>query len=105
MGDFSDQMFRQEEAQLLHAIQSGVAQEADLDHREGRKEGSSSPKHLRVGINSVFCSHAALAKLLIDKGIITDEEYQQSILGFLRLEKEAYETRLSARLGAEIKLA
>lgn len=104
MGDFNNEMFRQEEAELLHAIQSGVAQEIDLDRREGRKEGSSSPKHLRVGINSALCSHAGLVKVLFDKGIITEEEYQQSVLDLLRREKASYETMLSARFGTKIEL-
>ena len=52
-----------------HAIQSGVA----FEHSQGSTDGT--PKHLRTGINIAMCDHAALVKLLVAKGLFTDEEY------------------------------
>ena len=53
----------------VHAMQTAVK----IDQERG------SPKHLRVGINSALCGQAALARLLVAKGIITWAEYQQAI--------------------------
>lgn len=62
-----------------HAMQTGVAFLME------RGDNATSPKHLRVGVNSAMVEHAALVRLLIGKGVITDEEYTHS----LRLEMEA----------------
>lgn len=58
--------------QALHGMQSGVAYE----HSKGSTDGSS--KHLRVGVNSAFISACGLAQLLIEKNIITIEEYEEA---------------------------
>ena len=54
---------------LLHAIQTGVA----FCIERGSKEAEG--KHLRVGINNALCELGAVTKLLIDKGVFTEEEY------------------------------
>lgn len=51
-----------------HAMQSGVAFTMQTS-----KE--CEPKHLRVGVNSALCSHAALVRILIAKGFFTEAEY------------------------------
>lgn len=84
--------------EALHAMQSGVAQKMAMDPSE------TSPKHLRVGINSALCDNAALVKLLINKGIITDQEYIDALEEQMNLEVERYEKRLSELLGAKITL-
>ena len=58
--------------QALHGVQSGVAYE----HSKGSPDGS--PKHLRVGINSAHVNNAAIARLLIDKGVITLDEIEEA---------------------------
>lgn len=79
-----------------HAMQSGVAYSKDKTDQE--------PKHLRVGINVALSDQAGLARLLIDKGIITDEEYAKALADEMEREVERYEANLSEQYGAEIKL-
>lgn len=84
-----------------HAMQSGVAMEmehADTIH-------ATEPKHLRVGVNAALSDHAALALLLIAKGVITDQEYREAIALGMEAEQRRYEERLSAKLGVKITLA
>jgi len=89
-----------------HAIQSGVAMEMELNTRgQGAASGETTPKHLRVGVNLALCGQAALAALLIEKGIITPEEYVRAQADQAERERERYEARLSNRLGAKITLA
>ena len=82
-----------------HAMQSGVAME--MNHRPQPTE----PKHLRVGVNSAMVDHQALAKLLMDKGIITNDEYEKAIADAMEAEKKRYEDHLTGIIGAPITLA
>lgn len=81
-----------------HAMQTGVAQE--MEHRPG----PTAPKSLRVGINTALCDHAALVRLLVDKGVSTDAEYVDAITDEMNLEVERYERSLGDSLGAKITL-
>lgn len=69
---------------VAHAMQSGVAAKMAVDPSE------TTPKHLRVGINSAMCDHAALVRLLIEKGVIAEDEYVEGIVAELRREVERY---------------
>lgn len=71
-----------------HAIQTGVA----LEHARGGRDGS--PKHLRVGINLRAVDHAALVRLLIDRGVFTQLEYFEALADQAEIEKADYEQRL-----------
>ncbi len=51
----------------------------------------TQPKHLRVGINSAMVRHAALAWLLIKKGIITEDEYREEVRLAMNHELSTYE--------------
>lgn len=82
-------------AALLHAMQSGVAMKMNYDPSE------TSPKHLRVGVNSAMCDHAALARLLVEKGIITREEYEAAITAEMGREVERYQVWLKEHLGGQ----
>lgn len=73
--------------QALHGMQSGVA----FEHSQGSPDGS--PKHLRVGINSAHVNNAAIARLLIDKNIITMDEYEEAVRVEMVHELERYEAR------------
>lgn len=84
--------------EACHAMQSGVAMEMNLSSKD------TEPKHLRTGINSVLCDQAALAKLLVAKGIITMEEYEAAITAEMNAEVERYEARLSRQLNTKITL-
>lgn len=75
--------------EALHAMQSGVATEMGVDPKP------TEPKHLRVGINSALVNNEAIATLLIEKGIITQEEYTEQVAISMEKEKKSYEQRLS----------
>jgi|HubBroStandDraft_6_1064221.scaffolds.fasta_scaffold00184_15 hypothetical protein len=83
-----------------HAMQSGVklkmTREGVGDPDEGYvPRGECSPKHLRVGINSAMSDHGALARLLIDKGVFTEEEYTEAIADGMEREVQFYRTELN----------
>lgn len=78
---------------LAHAMQSGVAMKMNYDASD------TTPKHLRVGVNSALCDSAGLARLLIEKGVITEAEYTQAIEDEMAREVKRYEDWLSAYLG------
>lgn len=93
--------FNQRYLELTHAIQTGVG----LDHGSGSNDGS--PKHLRTGLNLAKCENAALAYLLVEKGVITEAEIFDAIIAKLEEEKSAYQEMLKQRYGgqSEITLA
>lgn len=82
-----------------HAMQSGVA----MDMRQDTT--LSDPKHLRVGINTAHADIGSLSRLLIAKGVISEDEYLEAIADGMEREKTDYERRLSARLNTKITLA
>lgn len=99
--------------EAVHAIQSGVAMEQQRErdaHMAAR--GISDPtdwmlnnhKHLRVGINTTKCEHAALVGLLLEGGIITQEQYLEALTLQVNAEVEADEKRLSQAFGTKIVL-
>ncbi len=81
-----------------HAVQSGVATEQELGSQDG------TPKHLRVGINTAKAEQAALARLLIAKGIFTELEYMEAMAEGMEAEQKLYEERLTQRLGRPVTL-
>jgi len=87
-------------AAAAHAMQSGVAMEMFLPDRQSATE----PKHLRVGVNSALVDSAALAELLIRKGVITEEEYFEALAEGMEREQRKYEKRLSEHYGRRITL-
>lgn len=76
--------------QAAHAMQSGVKYEIET---QGEAEAAANPKHLRVGVNSALVGNAALAKLLIDKGIFTLDEYGKVLADEMEREVARYEDR------------
>lgn len=85
-------------AYALHGIQSGVSMEMELGGRE------TEPKHLRVGINSAMVGTAAMAKLLMAKGLFTLPEYLEALADQAEEERKEYEQRLSAVFGTQVTL-
>ncbi len=81
-----------------HAMQTGVATE----HALGAQDGT--PKYLRVGVNSALVNDAAIAKLLIDKGIITEDEYLIATTEAMEAEVDRYRARLSQTMGGNVNL-
>lgn len=86
-----------------HAVQAGVAMEMN-DDPPSHSGSPVSPKMLRVGVNMAMVEHGALARLLIKKGLITNEEYMTELVAGVEDEQRAYEERLSARYGGKIEL-
>lgn len=78
---------------LLHAMQTGVAYTMEFD------PGETAPKHLRVGVNSALCSTSAVVTLLVEKGIITEEEYFTKMIQALQQDVKDYQEKLSAQYG------
>lgn len=78
---------------LQHAMQSGVAMMMNKEPKE------TEPKHLRVGVNTALSDHASLARLLISKGIITQDEYEDAILAGMVIEVENYKGRIHNSFG------
>lgn len=84
--------------QALHAMQSGVKAKMSLDDHE------VDPKHLRVGNNSAHVTDKALAQLLIDKGLMTLEEYKEAVRKAMIDEVDMYERELTRFYGKPITL-
>lgn len=84
--------------QLCHAMQTGVAYSME------KNPSDTTPKHLRVGINSAMAEHAALVDLLITKGVITLDEYYDYLIKFMEREVDMYQSELETRYGAKITL-
>jgi hypothetical protein len=91
--------FLAEYTRLGHALQSGVAMELE------RGNQAATPKHLRTGLSCVMADLGSLTRLLVAKGLITDDDYYAAILEGLRSEVTVYEMRLSEQMGARIALA
>ena len=72
----------------MHAMQSGVAFLIE------QRDSESSPKHLRVGVNSALISQAAFAQLMMDKGVFTLEEYMASQADAAEREAKSHEDRI-----------
>ena len=81
-----------------HAMMSGVKAE----HESGSTDGT--PKHLRCGVNSALVNDAALVRLLVSKGIITEEEYVEAVADEMEREVARYEERLTRRFGYQVRL-
>jgi len=59
--------------EAAHGVQTAIA----FDIGQGRK--TTEPKHMRVGIDLSKADMLGLAVLLIDKGIITPDEYTEAM--------------------------
>jgi hypothetical protein len=82
----------------MPGVQTGVAYMMQIEPKQ------VGPKHLRTGINSAMVNDAALTKLLIAKGIITEEEYWHALVEEAEAERARYEEQLSAHYGRKIIL-
>lgn len=83
-----------------HAVQTGVAAEIQL-----QLNNAASPKHLRTGVNTAKVEQGALAKLLISKGVFTEDEYFSELADAMERERDAYELRLSQATGKTVRLS
>lgn len=80
----------EQHVRLQYAMQSAIA-----TYESAGDTKAMTPKVMRVGINTALADHAALAELLIEKGVFTRIEYLRSIVKFM--EKEAEDAAERAR--------
>lgn len=85
MTDRDDPMIRYYAA--LHRVQTGVAYEMEWTEQ-------TSPKHLRVGVNSALVDSVAVAHLLLAKGVISQDEYEEQLAVEMEREAADYEQRV-----------
>ena len=71
-----------------HAMQTGVKWEMI---NKGDSEAATTPKHLRVGLNSCLADLSGLATLLMKKGIFTEEEYVEAMADAMEKERDRYQ--------------
>lgn len=88
---------RYEEA--AHAVQSGVAMEMNY------RPEPTQPKHLRTGIDLTKAEVGGLVRMLIAKGVFSEEEYMEAIALGVEEEQASYEKRLSDLLMSKVTLA
>lgn len=92
---------------LAHALQSGVAATISLDENDtsvSLTSRSHSGKMLRTGINMAMLEQGAMWKLLLDKGVITEDEMRQALVDALEREVAEYEVTLTKRMGRPVTL-
>lgn len=81
-----------------HKMQSGVAAKYFYDTSD------TTPKHVRVGINSAMVEAAALATILVDKGVCTEDEYFEALIAQMEVEANMYEAEVSSLMQANVRL-
>ncbi len=87
-----------------HRIQCAIA--AEMGHAEANLKihRPTEPKHLRTGINLALVGNAALAQLLMDKGVFTQEEYLTEVAVAHEKEVARCEAELSQLFGRKVTL-
>lgn len=82
---------------MMHGLQSGIATMITLDQKY------ASPKDLRVGVDSALIQDSALAQLLMEKGIITEDEYWTRVLRLVGEDITSLRRRVSILWGVPIE--
>jgi len=101
--EFQDKLRRHIE--LLHAIQTGIRFLLDRDPGYADPHtGAAGAKHLRVGITNALCETSALQALLIEKGVITPDEWADKLTALLEAEKERITLEVRAIVGSDVTL-
>lgn len=94
---------------LQHKMQAGVRfdQATDPQLLAEQTLPAHVARHLkmeRVGINSARIEIGALTKLLIAKGVFTDDEWWAEACAMMQAEIDRYERLLTERLGQPVSL-
>jgi hypothetical protein len=87
-----------------NAVQSGVRVLIEHAATRGERFARVEPKHLRVGIDLSKAEQGGLARLLIAKGVFTQEEYFSAMAEAAEEEAARYEREVSALLGRPVGL-
>lgn len=89
---------RRRYVEAMHALQTGVKIKMQRDPKD------TEPVSLRVGVNSAMVETATLQRLLVEKGIITWDEWWEALAQHAETERRLYEDELTALYGASITL-
>lgn len=89
---------RQRYENAMHAIMTGVGYVQTFDPNE------RDVKHLRTGINSALISNGALTRLLIDRGIFTEEEWYKTLADVAEHDVKTYQEMLKRHYGGETEV-
>lgn len=81
-----------------HAMQTGVKFTMENDPAD------TTAKHLRVGVNSALVEHGALVRMLIKKGLFSEQEYMVALADAMEEEAKKYRDRLEAIHGVNVEL-
>lgn len=74
--------------ELVHAMRSGVELDLMLRPDDGQLN-----KHLRMSIDVAMSDHAALTRILVSRGLITELEYHQALVDAMESEVKSYEIK------------
>lgn len=81
-----------------HAMMTGVGYMIEY------APDQTSTKQMKTGLNSAQVSVAALGNLMIEKGIITPEEYYKAMADQMEIERLSYERMISDLHGGGTKI-
>lgn len=81
--------------QLAHSVQSAIKFELSRDASDPKYHY----KHLRTGLNCVMADHGSLGRLLVKKGLITQDEYFEATLEGMELEVQRTTENVRKNLG------
>jgi hypothetical protein len=84
-----------EYTESAHRVQTAIA--FLMGHDKDYK--ATTPKHLRVGIDMSKSDTCGLVRLLISKGVFTEEEYIAAITKAAQEEADSYEKTVQSVLG------
>jgi predicted alternative tryptophan synthase beta-subunit len=87
-----------------HKIQTAIAAEMMYAEEKSQRHPPTEAKHLRTGINLALAGNAALAQLLMDKGIFTHEEYLTAVAVAHEKEVLRCEAELTKLFGKTVTL-
>lgn len=79
-----------------HAVQSAIAFKMEKE-----PEGATTPKHLRVGIDMSKSDMLGLVMLLMNKGVITEDEYEEYVRVAANEELAMHEDDINKRYGGK----
>jgi hypothetical protein len=110
--------YQQRYQAAMHAVQTGISYRMEYDPKFVEQkhqlvgvvsnevtDRAQNALLMRRGITERQLEQAALARLLIEKGVFTEEEYSHALARFAEQEQAAYEHELSRHYGTKITLA
>jgi hypothetical protein len=86
---------------VIHAVQTAIAAilYSNAPAAKRQAERFRDPKHLRVGLDARAADQEGLARLLIAKGVFTEDEYLEAVACSMEREAESIRRRASELCG------